>query len=106
MWTQKQIRYYRGPGNWGNKINGDSFVGLSIGVPQTLERQLYQVITEIVRRSVDGSLNPIQISVDIKITGGGNGLILPSRNGLHFGRVLLENPYSNGNLVLSVDPLS
>lgn len=81
-------------------------MGLSIGVPQTLDRQLYQVISEVVRRAVDGSLNPIQISVDIKITGGGNGLILTSRNGLHTGRLLLENPDSNGNLVLSVDPLS
>ena len=81
-------------------------MSLSIGVPQTLERQLYQVITEIVRRSVDGSLNPIQISVDIKIVGGGNGLILTSRNGNHTGRLLLENPDSNGNMILSVDPLT
>lgn len=88
---------------------------INIPIPQNLtknERDLAQLLKEICRRAVDGTgpLNiSIQISVsnhDIQILTGGYGLVLPSRDGLHYGRVLLENPDANGNLVLSVDTIS
>ena len=86
---------------------------INIPVPELQDRGLYQLLRDILRRAVDGSLNPVQISVQINVTGndikivtGGNGLILPSRDGAHYGRLLLENPDGNGNMILSVDPLS
>lgn len=88
---------------------------INIPIPQNLirsERDLAQLLRDICRRAIDGTgpLNiNVQISVsnhDIAILTGGYGLILTSRNGLHQGRLLLENPDSNGNLVLSVDTIS
>lgn len=91
-------------------------MSLSIPVPHKLvkdEKALSQLLSEIIRRAVDGSASPVQINVqlnvngnDIKIKNGGSGLILASRDGLHYGRLLLENPDPNGNLVISVDTLS
>lgn len=87
-------------------------MAINIGLPTGLDLQLFQVLAEICRRAVDGSQNPVQINVQISVTGndlkivtGGKGLILPSRDGTKYGRVLLENPDSNGNMILSVDPL-
>lgn len=88
---------------------------INLPIPQNLtknERDLAQLLKEICRRAVDGT-SPLSINVqitvanhDIEILTGGYGLVLPSRNGLHYGRVLLENPDVNGNLVISVDTIS
>ena len=85
---------------------------INVPAPQNLEYGLYQLLTEILRRSVDGT-NTITLNVSLTITNndltiatGGKGLILTSRDGNHTGRLLLENPDGNGNLVLSVDPIT
>lgn len=86
-------------------------------------------LTELMRRAIDGTVLPIFVDItnqvviigasskssapsgklevtgDVKVLGAGNGLILPCRNGLKFGRVILENPDANGNIVISCDPL-
>jgi hypothetical protein len=55
-------------------------------------------LREILRRAIDGSINPAVVNVGIKVTGNditiataGNGLVLTTRNGLHTYRLLMDN---------------
>lgn len=76
-------------------------MSLSIPIPHHLvkdERALAQLVSEIVRRAIDGSVNPAQLNVGIRITGNdltiataGNGVILSNRAGTHTYRLLMEN---------------
>jgi hypothetical protein len=64
---------------------------ISLPVPQGLEMGLYQLLSEILRRAIDGSMGSISVSGSIVVTGGdveiatvGRGLILKSANGTRY----------------------
>ena len=80
---------------------------ISLPIPQDVKQSLYQLLGEILRRSVDGSINPIQLNVSVNVTSGdikivtaGNGLILPNRAGTKYYRIVMENDGA-----ISADPL-
>ena len=84
---------------------------LSIPIPQRLtkdEKTIAQLFGDIIRRALDVSINPALVYVGLKIVGNdltivtpGNGIVLPTRDGLHTYRVVLEN-----NGALSTDQLT
>lgn len=85
-------------------------MAIQIPVPQNLEYGLYQLLTEILRRAVDSTTTGVGsgkavLGRDIKVNNGGSGLVMVSRGGSAYGRILLENADANGNLVLSIDPI-
>lgn len=68
---------------------------------------LVQLLSEILRRAIDGSINPANISVTVNITNGdikvvtaGYGLVVPNRSGTQYYRILMED-----NGAISADPL-
>ena len=70
-------------------------MALSIPVPPNLtksERDLAQTLSEIIRRSIDGT-GPVTITVGFNITinGAGGGLIVTTPNGLHKYRIGVAN---------------
>lgn len=86
-------------------------MAISLPVPNDItHKALNQLLRDILRRAVDGSNGgslqfPNQVTgMDLGTITGGSGLVLPTRSGLYFGRLLLENPDVNNNLDLSVDP--
>lgn len=73
---------------------------INISVPYDVEKHLplTQLLSEILRRAVDGSINPIQLNVGIRMTGNditiataGQGLVLTSRDGTKTYRLLVDN---------------
>lgn len=59
---------------------------------------LTQLLREMLRRSLDVSINPAVVNVGLKVTGNditistaGNGLILSNRSGTHTYRLLMED---------------
>lgn len=73
-------------------------MSITTPVPQDLKLSLYQVLTDICRRAIDGSVNPVNLNVGIKVVGNditiataGNGLILSNRAGTHTYRLLIDN---------------
>ena len=87
---------------------------IGVVVPQTLERQLYQTITEIVRKAVDGSNNPIQIAVQVNVTSNdivvvtaGKGLVLTDDGGTaRTCRVTATYDATSGSFNLNVNTIS
>lgn len=102
---------------------------LFISAPNRIE-DLLPVLQEIIRRSVDGTVVPLVIdnansrvyigatapssgtAGKVEITGGdlkivtpGYGILIPSRDGTKWGRLILENPDGNGNMTISADPI-
>ncbi len=76
---------------------------INIPVPVDVDqpRPLSQLLRDILRRAVDGTLNPIQINVQINVTGNdikivtaGKGVILPVGNTGNYARVTLDNDYA------------
>lgn len=79
-------------------------MAISLPVPQNLDYGLYQLLTGILRRALDVSINPAVINVGLTVTGNditiataGNGLVLSNRAGTHTYRLLVDN---DGALVL------
>lgn len=73
-------------------------INLPVPVDIDKHRPLSQLMLEILRRAIDGSLNPIQISVQVNITANdlvivtaGNGLVVTTPNGLHTYRINVTN---------------
>lgn len=73
-------------------------MAISLPVPQNLEYGLYQLLTGILRRCVDFSVNPAQVNVGIRVTGNditiasaGQGLVLTTRDGTKTYRLLVDN---------------
>lgn len=73
-------------------------MAISLPVPQDVKQNLYQLLSEMLRRSLDISINPAQVNVAVKITGNdltivtaGNGVVLSDRAGLHTYRLLIDN---------------
>lgn len=84
---------------------------------------------EIIRRASDGTAGPLLVDYvnqrllvgtttatgdsatkmlvdgDIRVVGSASGIVLPCPNGTSFARIVVENPDSNGNIVIRVDPL-
>ncbi len=82
-------------------------MSINLPVPQNIQNNLYQLLSEILRRSVDGSINPIQLTVDVNLTSGdikivtpGTGLILSNRSGTQYYRLVMED-----DGVISADPI-
>ena len=80
---------------------------ISLPIPQDVKQNLYQLLSEILRRSVDGSINPIQLNVSVNLTSGdlkivtaGNGVVLPNRSGTQYYRLAVEDDGA-----ISADPL-
>lgn len=85
-------------------------MAINLPVPNDVDkpRPLAQLLKEILRRALDVSINPALMNVGLKIVGNditiataGNGVILPTRDGLHTYRVVIEN-----NGALSTDQLT
>lgn len=84
-------------------------MAINLPVPQDIrEYSLAQLLSEILRRALDVSINPALMNVGLKVTGNditistaGNGLILSTRDGLHTYRLLMEN-----NGAISADQLT
>lgn len=82
---------------------------ISLPIPNDITQySMRQLLGEILRRSLDVSINPAVVNVGLKVVGNditvstaGNGLILPTRDGLHTYRVLMEN-----NGAISADQLT
>lgn len=90
---------------------------------------LLPALQEIIRRANDGTITPMLIDYinqriivgsttataastskllvdgDVSVIGTASGIILPCPNGTNFARIVVENPDSNGNIVMRVDPL-
>jgi len=72
---------------------------INLPVPHDIEhRSLYQFLSDILRRAIDGSINPAVVNVGVKVVGNditistaGNGLVLTSRDGLHTYRLVMDN---------------
>ena len=88
---------------------------INLPVPNDIEpRSLSQLLSDILRRSVDGTITAsatdsagsTALGADMKVVNAGKGLVMITRGGSGYGRVLLENADENGNMALSVDPIS
>lgn len=73
---------------------------INIPVPIDVDkhRPLSQLFADILRRAIDGSVNPVSLNVGIRVVGNditivtpGNGLVLSNRNGTHTYRLLVDN---------------
>lgn len=73
---------------------------INIPIPNNVDqhRPLSQLLKEMLRRAIDGSLNPIQINVQINVTSNdivvvtaGKGLVVTTPNGLHTYRINVAN---------------
>lgn len=85
-------------------------MAINLPVPQDVQHNLYQLLSEILRRSVDTTTTGVGngrsiTGADFKVMNAGKGLVMISRGGTAYGRIILENPDINGNMVLSVDPI-
>ena len=93
---------------------------INIAVPNNAPDEIKQLLQEILRRSIDGtvvplftdttnqrvlvgsasaSATPAKMEVnggDLKIIGGGNGLIIPTRDGTKYYRIVMENDGTPG----------
>lgn len=73
-------------------------MAINLPVPQNLDYGLYQLLTSILRRALDVSINPAIMNVGLKVTGNditiataGNGFVLPCRDGSKTYRIVIEN---------------
>lgn len=81
-------------------------MAINLPVPHDVDkhRPLSQLLSDILRRALDVSVNPAIVNVGIRVVGNditiataGNGLILSDRAGVHTYRLLVDN---DGALVL------
>lgn len=85
---------------------------ISLPVPNDVTefRPLSQLLKEILRRALDGTTGNFQNGVtvtggDFKVMNAGSGLVMVTRTGGYYARILLENPDGHGNMALAVDPI-
>lgn len=74
-------------------------MAIQIPIPQDIRSySVIQLFKEILRRSLDFSINPAVSNVGIKVVGNditiataGNGFVVPNRSGTHTYRILMED---------------